>query len=79
MADNTPLIVVTDDGTHHEMVLQPPAGISEIAAHQLIGAALDTARKADPEEWNYGDVEKILVDTGFTSFKFTVCEFHGQN
>lgn len=65
----TVLIVLSDQGTYHEMVLAPPVGMTPSDAHEAVAAAQRQAQTENPH-WEISDVRHILHDAGFAPIPF---------
>lgn len=62
-----PVLVMETDEPHvhvHGLVLAPRR-MTVAMAKEEITKAFAEVRKADPDEWNYGQLEKLLTDRGF--------------
>jgi len=59
-------IVMRDSDKYVNGIAIVPDGMTLDEARQKMDAAADAARKANPDEWNYGEVMETLKGQGFT-------------
>lgn len=79
--NNQPDLVViadlTDDSTHHgvQFVIVRPKNMTANRVMKITNDAYDKVKKQHPNEWNWGDIQKIIKAKGLTVRSCEVCSY----
>lgn len=60
------VLIVKDSDEYLNLGLLIPEAMTDIDAKELVGDAIDAAKEADPDEWTYDDVIKVLATSAPT-------------